>query len=210
MNGQWRRCKNKQHIQEWKYVSIEPLTELVQAGSDEDEDDEENYNDLFSSQMSQDLSMPMYEGDPEVLSKLLSIGDNFAVKAAEENEDFYLLKCTKTMFQAPRVLKDLWHNKIVRGGILVEGLYYALVEGKVDTYTLLEPPVMIYSHLVRAIRFPMEAVPDLHNHFKLSSEIYENIYNSMPYEEGSEQEGSHRVFTPTTILTTGNSCNSLE
>ena len=210
VNGQWRRCNNKQHIQEWKYVSIEPLTELVQAGSDEDEDDEENYNDLFSSQMSQDLSMPMYEGDPEVLSKLLSIGDNFAVKAAEENEDFYLLKCTKTMFQAPRVLKDLWHNKIVRGGILVEGLYYALVEGKVDTYTLLEPPVMIYSHLVRAIRFPMEAVPDLHNHFKLSSEIYENIYNSMPYEEGSEQEGSHRVFTPTTILTTGNSCNSLE
>ena len=210
VNGQWRRCKNKQHIQEWKYVSIEPLTELVQAGSDEDEDDEENYNDLFSSQMSQDLSMPMYEGDPEVLSKLLSIGDNFAVKAAEENEDFYLLKCTKTMFQAPRVLKDLWHNKIVRGGILVEGLYYALVEGKVDTYTLLEPPVMIYSHLVRAIRFPMEVVPDLHNHFKLSSEIYENIYNSMPYEEGSEQEGSHRVFTPTTILTTGNNCNSLE
>ena len=96
VNGQWRRCKNKQHIQEWKYVSIEPLTESVQAGSDEDEDDEENYNDLFSSQMSQDLSMPMYEGDLEVLSKLLSIGDNFAVKEVKENEDFYLLKCTKT------------------------------------------------------------------------------------------------------------------
>lgn len=120
-----------------EYVSIEPLTESVQAGSDEDEDDEENYNDFFPSQMSQDLSMSMYEGDPEVLSKLLSIGDNFAVKATEENEDFYLLKCTKTMFQAPRVLMDLWHNKIVRGGILVEGLYYVLVKGKVDTYTLL-------------------------------------------------------------------------
>lgn len=138
----------------------------------------------------------MYEGDPKVLSQLLSIGDNFAVKAAEENEDFYLLKCTKTMFQAPRVLKDLWHNKIVKGGNIVEGLYYGLVEGKVDTYTLLnqKPPVMIYSHLVRAIRFPMEAIPSLHNHFKLSSEIYENIYNSMPYEEEGEQEGIEFKF----------------
>ena len=88
----------KKHIQEWKYVSIEPWAESKQIGGDEEEDDEENYNDLFSSQMSEDLGMPMYEGDLEVLSQLLSIGDNFAVKAPKENEDFYLLKCTKTMF----------------------------------------------------------------------------------------------------------------
>ena len=98
---------------------------MVQASSDEDEDDEENYNDLFSSQMSQDLGMPMYEGDPKVLTKLLSIGDNFAVKATEENKDFYLLKCTKTIYVALRVLKDLWHNKIARGRMLAESLYYA-------------------------------------------------------------------------------------
>ncbi|MCO5604925.1 hypothetical protein L7F22_059100 [Adiantum nelumboides] len=78
------QLSNKQHIEECRYVSIEPLIELIQAGSDEDEGDDENFIDLFFSQMSQDLRMPIYDGDLEVLSQFLSIGDNFAVKVVEE------------------------------------------------------------------------------------------------------------------------------
>ena len=41
----------------------------------------------------------------------------------------------------------------------------------------------------------MEDIPSLHNHFKLTLEIYENIYNSMPYEKEGVQEESHIVLT---------------
>ena len=51
-------------------------------------------------------NQPMYEGIPEMLCQILSIGDNFEVKAIKENEDFYLLKCTRNMYQAKRLQKD--------------------------------------------------------------------------------------------------------
>lgn len=190
VSGHWRRCKNRQYIEEWKYVSIVPLPETEEADSDEDEDEEEGSNAVLAMPMGQDSNLAIYEGNPELLCEMLSVGDNFAVKAAEANEDFYLLKCTKAMYQTMRTQTDKWHNRIVRGGIVVEGLYYGQNEGKVDTYTLLDQqaPVMIYSHLVRAIRFPMEPILGFHNQFRLSTEIYENIYNSMPFDDVSDQD----------------------
>ena len=183
--GQWRRCKNRQYVDEWKYITMEPLQESNNASSNEDEDDEENDTNICTMPM----SIPMYEGNPDLLCELLSIGDNFAVKAAEAGQDFYLLKCTKKMYTAGKVQKDAWHNKIVRGGNVVEGLYYGQVEGKCDTYSLLshKPLVMIYSHLVRAIRFPMEPITGFSNQFRLLTEVYENIYNSMPYDYASDE-----------------------
>ncbi len=192
MSGLWRRCKNRMHIEEWKYVSIEPLPESDNIASDEDQDDDEDDGYSNTASLTKVSNLPMYEGSPEMLCQMLSIGDNFAVKAAEEKEDFYLLKCTRNMYQAERVQKDKWHNKIVKGGNLVEGFYYGQAEGKVDTYNLLHhtSPVMIYSHLVRAIRFPMEPTPGIQNEFKLPTEVYENIYNSMPYDDDSDQGAS--------------------
>ena len=134
-----------------------------------------------------------------MLCGMLSIGDNFAVKAAEAKEDFYLLKCTKELYQTVRSQKDKWHNKIVRGGKLVEGFYYGQVEGKVDTYRLLDqtPVVMIYSHLVRAICFPVELIAGFPNQFKLSTEVYENIYISMPYDDGDSDDGASMILEVT-------------
>ena len=188
--GQWRRCKNRQHVEEWKYLILQPLLESDDPCSDEDDDAEENNSSDFNLPMHSVSNLPMYEGNPDCLCELLSIGDNFAVKAAEEGQDFYLLKCTKKMYQTVKAQKDAWHNKIVRGGKVVEGLYYGQVEGSFDTYSLLDhtPLVMIYSHLVRAIRFPMEPIPGCQNRFRLSTEIYENIYNSMPYDDESDQD----------------------
>ena len=42
MSGLWRRCKNKLHIEEWKYVSIKPLAESLNAERDNAEDDEDD------------------------------------------------------------------------------------------------------------------------------------------------------------------------
>ena len=97
------------------------------------------------------------------------------MKAAKEGEDLYLLKCTKGMYQAERAQKDKWHNNFFRGGLVVEGFYNGQVDEKCDLYTLLDhkPPVMIYSHLIRAIRFLMEPISRLQNLFKLTIEVYE-------------------------------------
>ena len=75
----------------------------------------------------------------------------------------------------------------------------AKVEGKVDTYRLLDktPVVMIYSHLVRAIRFPMEPIVGFPNQLKLSAEVYENIYNSMPYDDGDSDDGASVILEVT-------------
>ena len=53
------------------------------------------------------------------------------------------------------------------------------------TYILLDhtTPVMIYSHLVRATRFPIEPMHECQNQFTISTEVYKNIYNGMSYDE---------------------------
>lgn len=146
------------YIEEWKYVSIKPLLASDNRATEEDQDDHKDDEYSNTTSLAEVCNLPMYEGSPETLCKMLSIGDNFAVKEAEAKEDLYLLKCTRTLYQAGRSQKDKWHNKFVRGGKLVEGFYYGLLaKAKNDTYSLLDhtSPVMIYSHLVRAIRFPM-------------------------------------------------------
>ena len=198
VRGQWRRCKSRQHIEEWKYVSILPVDEVDNEDSEEEEEDRANESNMNTMAMSRDINLPMYEGNPQTLCEMLSIGDNFAVKAAEEGEDFYILKCSKGMYQVERAQKDKWHNKIVRGGLVVEGFYYGQMDGKCDTYSLLDhkPPVMVYSHLIRAIRFPMEPIYGLQNLFKLTTEVYENLYNSMPCDDVAEEdEGILRMPT---------------
>ena len=36
----------------------------------------------------------------------------------------------------------------------------------------------------------MERTPGIQNEFKLPTEVYENIYNSMPYDDDSDQGAS--------------------
>ena len=59
---------------------------------------------------------------------------------------------------------------------------------------------MIYSHLVRAIRFPMMASLELPKEFNLSSEVYENIYNSMPLDDDAEENVGMTTLPHSTIL----------
>ena len=56
---------------------------------------------------------------------------------------------------------------------------------------------MIYSHLVRAIRFPMEPIAGSPNHVRLSAEVYDNIYNSMPYDDDDSGDGASMIHEVT-------------
>ena len=56
---------------------------------------------------------------------------------------------------------------------------------------------MIYSHLVRAIRFSMEPIIGFPNQFKLSTKVYENIYNSVPYDDDDNDDGASMILEVT-------------
>ena len=86
------------YIEEWKYVSIKPLPESDNRATEEDQDDDEDYGYSNTTSLAEVCNLPMYEGSPKMLCKMLSIGDNFVVKVAEAKENFYLLKCMKTLY----------------------------------------------------------------------------------------------------------------
>lgn len=166
MSERWRRCLNKSHVHSWKYVTLEPLDENGNEG-DESSDDEE-------------LDAPIYGGDHDVISDALCVGDTFATNA-DEDADFYLLKCSKKKYKTTRGLRDGWGNYICANSYLVEGFYYELVDGEQDLYFLPDQPkVLLASHLVRSIKIPLEPMQGEPHKLRLYPEVYENVYNSMP------------------------------
>ncbi|KAI5084591.1 hypothetical protein GOP47_0000760 [Adiantum capillus-veneris] len=107
---------------------------------------------------------------------------DFAVTAEEAGVDCYILKCTNTKRLAKTEENDQWHNIIKKKLYVVEGLFYDMVNGRDDTYVLLDnkPTALIYSHLVRCISFSMSLREGEHNVYDMSNDIFEQIYNSMP------------------------------
>ncbi|MCO5588934.1 hypothetical protein L7F22_042896 [Adiantum nelumboides] len=83
LSGKWRRCKNRQYIEEWKYVSIVPVQEVDSEDSEEEEGAKEDDNNMTTIAMSRDNNLLMYESNPQTLSAMLSIGDNFATMATK-------------------------------------------------------------------------------------------------------------------------------
>ena len=73
--------------------------------------------------------------------------------------------------------------------MVFEGLYYGQVDGKCDTCSLLDhtPPVLIYSHLERVIQILIKPMSGLQNLFMLIGNVYENVYNSMPYDYARDE-----------------------
>ena len=165
MQGSWRRCSNKAHVPAWDYVTLEPTDDV----SDDDEIEE------FA-----------YEGHHDALSDALCVGDNFAVIAPHDNVelvDFYVLKCTAEKTQTKTSLKDAWGNVCNAGSFVVKGVWYEQAKGNPYEFKLLnsKPEATLQSHLVRAIKFPMQKV-GCQRKFLLSSEVYEAIYNSTPFD----------------------------
>ena len=166
MQGQWAKCSNRGYVQNWQYHTIEPTT---------DEDSIiDNAIETFT-----------WQGDGDYLSDALLVDDNFAVNAEKDNAegvDFYLLKCIRGKELARKTHMDGWQNMIASGTYYVEGLYYEKLEDNVYKLLENEPPGYIYSHLVRCIKVPMISVNTTQTLFTLDSDVYDGIYNSMPWE----------------------------
>ncbi|KAI5083476.1 hypothetical protein GOP47_0003219 [Adiantum capillus-veneris] len=130
MSQHWRRCLNNTHVENWKYISIEPL-DGSDGESDQSSDDEGS-------------DLPMYGGHHDAISDALHVGDN------EDGADFYLLRCSKEKYKTTRALIDSWDNCIFSNSYLVEGYYYELVDGTEDVYYIPpeQPKVLLASHLV--------------------------------------------------------------
>ena len=169
MSQSWRRCINSAHVKYWKYITIEPMNGTDEEG-DQSSDDESD--------------LPVYGGHHDAISDALRVGDTFATNANEDGADFYLLRCSKEKYKTTRAVRDAWDNCISANSYLVEGYYYELVEGTEDVYYVPRgsPRVLLASHLVRSIKIPLEPLHGNPHHFKLSPEVYENVYNSMPME----------------------------
>lgn len=131
--------------------------------------------------------LPIYAGDHDSLSDALSVGDNFAVNAEEGNDEdayFYIIKCYSQKEKTTKAQKDAWGNCISARSYVVQGHFYAKVQNHDDLYHLLDnrPPILIYSHLVRALKFKIEPVQGEGNVFRLPDDVLENMYNSMPLD----------------------------
>ena len=120
IQGKWRQCANKRHVEVWKYHLIEPKED------EEDSDDE-------------GLDNAAYEGHHDFLFDGLSVGDNFAVNAEVDNEegvDFYILKCISKKKHVRKAMKENWGNAIDANTHVVKGYWYQQVGNL--TYFLLD------------------------------------------------------------------------
>ena len=168
MSQRWGRCSNATYVGEWQYHQLVPTD--IEEDSDEDAINQEVED------------YPLYAGHYDDLSDALCVGDNFATNPTEKDVDFYILKCTTAKYKTRRACRDGWGNCASANSYVVEGYYYEKVDGQIDLYCIptTQPLVILPSHLVRAIKFEMECVEGDSNMFRLSPDIQENIYNSMP------------------------------
>lgn len=175
MECSWNRCTNKSHVQPWAYHLLQPLPDDKKHDDELSSDEgETNGYDGFT-----------YEGHHDALSATLSIGDTFAVNpdpaTNEEDADFYLVKCTCVRERVTKGYVDQWGNAIDQGSYVVQGLYYRQVDACMFALDDRQAPIHILSHLVRCIKIPMEPVSNNGKMCKMAPDIYESVYNSMPY-----------------------------
>ena len=79
---------------------------------------------------------------------------------------------------------DAWGNKIEKHTYMVIGHWYKSLQANLYELWDNKPVVFIYSHLIRAIKFPLEPVvlDGIGEVFEISNENHKVIYNSMPFE----------------------------
>ena len=78
---------------------------------------------------------------------------------------------------------DAWGNFVSAGTFYIEGIFYAKLDDYEYVYRLLEdkPAAYMYSHLVRCINVPMSEYNSCSGLYTVGGNVYECIYNSMPW-----------------------------
>lgn len=149
MNLQFDMCDNLERFGAWKPVTLEPIEDQEVCAVEA--------NPLADA-------VAFEEGDePDFLAECVELGDQFAVRAEEENEKkrhFFILKCTKVKYTVEERLRDPWNegNFFEPGFSVIAGTYYQQFSKSNNLYVLLDdmPPGIVESHLVRYLKFPMQ------------------------------------------------------
>ncbi|KAL2630852.1 hypothetical protein R1flu_015538 [Riccia fluitans] len=108
-------------------------------------------------------------GDHETLFNTLAVGDVFAVKADDEEMEYWLLRCTARKYKITEKKKKL------------KGLKFIYVEAK-------KGPAIIYSHLVRAVKIRMASMAPMGKQqdtadFSIDNETHEQILAALSESE---------------------------
>ncbi|CAM6089455.1 unnamed protein product [Calypogeia fissa] len=181
VNGGDGPCANAKHVTKYDLVTMEPCISTTRS----DEDDEFEDDSLISS-------------DGEKLAGTLEEGDHFAVIAEPDSDtgaQFWILLCTERLHMVEEESKtDSYGQTVTKGEQIVKGKYYEQ-QGRNECSYVLCPygEAYIYSHLVRAVKFPMRQAGhrqkgnitvyklDLETHVKLYSmaqEYFEDLQES--------------------------------
>ena len=86
IDGDWARCENFAHVQEWLVQRLQPFSAIAVAQQIEEMDNKAYW---------------VYDGISKEVGNLVEIGDNFIIPAEEGNEDgveYYILQCVAKKF----------------------------------------------------------------------------------------------------------------
>ncbi|KAL2651632.1 hypothetical protein R1flu_019760 [Riccia fluitans] len=138
--------------------------------------------------------------DKARLSDTLAVGDVFAMKANDEEMEYWLLRCTARKHKiTEKEVRCPWNIEHIftRDEMVVyckyfefqkklKGSKFIYVEAKKD-------PVVIYSHLIRAMKIRMASMPPMGKqqdiaHFSIDNETHEQILIALSESEAPSFE----------------------
>ncbi|KAL2608930.1 hypothetical protein R1flu_027503 [Riccia fluitans] len=127
-------------------------------------------------------------GDHEILSDTLAVGEVFAVKANDEEMEYWLLRCTARKHKiTKKEVRCPWNTEHIftRDEVVVYGKYFVFqkkLKGPKFIYVEAKKkdPIVIYSHLVQAMKIRMASMPPMGkqqytSRFSIDNEMHEQI-----------------------------------
>lgn len=147
-NKEFHRCESTAYAGPWTQVELQPLQLPPRDDLEDDGDDD-------------DADAPRFGGeDHNELPALLEPGDFFAVRAEDENEMYWLAKCTQGMHKLTAPTRDQWGGEFEAGDVVVCCKYlshHSSVTGlRKYEFSVPNEEAIIYSHLVKAIKLRID------------------------------------------------------
>ena len=105
-------CEKKSYVNVWTALKIQPRNVAFAATHMIPDEDDDNWD---------------YEYDGEGMADLVQAGDNFAVLAADNNDEgvsFYVLQCQKPKHIVEQDFDCVWGEHFQAGDSVISGTYY--------------------------------------------------------------------------------------
>ncbi|KAL2634387.1 hypothetical protein R1flu_005866 [Riccia fluitans] len=131
-------------------------------------------------------------GDHETLTDTLAIGDVFAVKANDEEMEYWLLRCIARKHKIKKKeVRCPWNTEHIftRDKVVVYGKYFVFQKKlKGSKFIYVEAKKKDYSHLIRAVKIRMASMPPMGKQqdivrFSVDNETREQILAALSESE---------------------------